>query len=344
MKSYVIISNGGGGIATFQQYLIKNILRNKGEIFLIDKKNCHTEKFLKKKEKKNIKICYCNAIYEPKKVNNYLNLIRKKTPKNEIIFIFSNPLLLILYIFFIKIKFDNSKIYSFMHSHILKLSFSQILIGFLSSLISLFINKVYFVSKFTRNWWFKYFFIYKFTNYKICHNSIQLPKMSKGRLKANKVGFVGRLEKEKGIHFFLEIEKYMRGSEFSFKIFGEGSFERKIAKDKNINLNKWTSQKIIYKAIDILLVTSPVENCPYTVLEAKSYGIPTLSISRGGIKEILKNNNDGIILKENSDYEKISKALLYIKKNIKRFSKNCIKNRINFKDKINFLALLKDMQ
>ena len=38
MKSYVLISNGNGGIATFQKYIITNILRLKSEIFLIDKK------------------------------------------------------------------------------------------------------------------------------------------------------------------------------------------------------------------------------------------------------------------------------------------------------------------
>ena len=40
--------------------------------------------------------------------------------------------------------------------------------------------------------------------------------------------------------------------------------------------------------IDILFVTIKLENCPFTVLEAKSVGIPTVTISEGGISEIIK--------------------------------------------------------
>ena len=71
--------------------------------------------------------------------------------------------------------------------------------------------------------------------------------------------------------------------------------------------------EIIYKKFGILLVTSPIENCPFSVLEAKSYGIPTLSISDGGIREIVKNNKDGIILNL-KDLQNVKKSLFKIVK------------------------------
>lgn len=343
MKSYIIISNGSGGIATFQKYFIKNVLRVKDRVYLIDKKNNHTLKYFKKKEKKLINTYYCNPTFEFLKVFYYLNLIKKKHSKERLIFLFSNPLLLVLYFFFIKLKLSSSKIYLFIHSHMLKMSMSQILINIFSSLISPFINKIYFVSNFTKSWWLKYFFFYNFSNNQVCYNSVKLPKILKYKNKANRIGFVGRLEKEKGIDVFSNIMKYMIKYNFQFQIFGKGSYKEKIFKHKSITVNNWETQNKIYKKIDILLLTSPIENCPFTVLEAKSYGIPTLSISKGGTCEIVKNNINGIVLKKNTDFKTIKNSLFKIKKNIKKFRKNCIKDRYNFNEKVCFLKMLNKM-
>jgi glycosyltransferase involved in cell wall biosynthesis len=80
----------------------------------------------------------------------------------------------------------------------------------------------------------------------------------------------------------------------------------------------------------LLLVTSPIENCPFTVLESKSYSIPTLSISKGGIREIIKNKKDGILLNNETSIKNIEKNIMYIKKNYKFFSKNCYNNSKKF--------------
>ena len=50
MKSYVLISNGAGGIATFQKYMIENILRIEKNVFLIDKKKITLKKTLEGKK------------------------------------------------------------------------------------------------------------------------------------------------------------------------------------------------------------------------------------------------------------------------------------------------------
>ena len=52
-KNFIIISNGGGGIATFQYYLIKNIINRKDRVFLIDKQKNHTLKYFNKSESSN---------------------------------------------------------------------------------------------------------------------------------------------------------------------------------------------------------------------------------------------------------------------------------------------------
>ena len=73
-------------------------------------------------------------------------------------------------------------------------------------------------------------------------------------------------------------------------------------------------KEFIYNKINLLFVTSDIENCPLNVLEAKSYGIPTITISNGGIKEIIKNNKDGFLLKKYFSRRSYKKIFVYFKK------------------------------
>lgn len=340
-KIFVIISNGEGGIATFQKYFVENALKLKHKVYFIDKNN-YTFKYINKDLKSKIKLFKYNPIYQPTQVLTSLKFIKKKESNNRVIFIFNNPLLLILYFFHLVIFFKDKRINLFLHSHILKFNISQILINFFSSLISPFIYRVYFVSKFTKKWWLKYFFLYKFSNYKVFYNSVKIPKIYSKKKLIDTVGFVGRLETEKGIHIFCKIMKNLVKFNIKFEIFGKGSFKNKIFRHKNIKINDWERQENIYKKIGILLVTSPIENCPFSVLEAKSYGIPTLSISNGGIKEIIKNNLDGIIL-NTMDQSKIKKSLFKIIDNYNSFKRECLIERKKYDEKSSFLKLINEV-
>ena len=71
------------------------------------------------------------------------------------------------------------------------------------------------------------------------------------------------------------------------------------------------------------MITSPINNYPYVALEAKSFGIPVISCSKGDISKIIKNKIDGFIKHTNSTSKMVD--LIYkITKNYYRFSKNCI--------------------
>ena len=61
-------------------------------------------------------------------------------------------------------------------------------------------------------------------------------------------------------------------------------------------------------------------------MEAKSYGVPTLTTANGGITEIIHNNNDGIVLNKNK--KKFRNKFLYLLKNIKIFESNFRKTKI----------------
>jgi len=115
---------------------------------------------------------------------------------------------------------------------------------------------------------------------------------------------------------------------FKFFVFGNNS-PKYFFRD-NINFFGWKDKSNIYKNIHLLIVTSPIENCPFNVLEAKSYGVPTLTVSKGGIKEIIKNNKDGIILPQNAKLNIIKNKISHIKNNYTFYSKNCFNNSKNF--------------
>ena len=71
-----------------------------------------------------------------------------------------------------------------------------------------------------------------------------------------------------------------------------------------------------------------MNNYPYAALEAKNYGIPVISCSKGDIRKIIKNNKDGYICKRDTD-DFINK----IKIAIKRYSiltKNTLETRKKF--------------
>jgi len=319
-KVYVIISNGMAGIQTYESNLVKLLNNKKKDVYIINNKKKNPNNW---KNRKLLTHYYSKTIWHPFKIIEYLYIIKKKNSKANITFIISNPAILVMYFFFIKFFLKNKRIIMVMHSHITNSSILQIIVGFVSSIMCNFIDKVIFVSKFTLNWWCKYFYFFKYTKYIVVHNFVYCRKKKLVKLSQDnfKIGFVGRLDKEKGFYKFLEIAKFIKNIKFKFFVYGNRNFKTK--GEKKIKFCGWKDSDAIYKNINLLVVTSPIENCPFNVLESKINGIPTLSLSDGGIKEIIKNNQDGILLKHNSSLNLIKSKIDYIKENYDYFSKNC---------------------
>ena len=64
------------------------------------------------------------------------------------------------------------------------------------------------------------------------------------------------------------------------------------------------------------------------------------TLTKGGIKEILKNNIDGIILNKSKNKLQLRNAIFKIKKNYKYFSRNSFLNSKKFDSKINIKKLI----
>jgi len=334
-NSIIFISNAFGGIKTFQDILIKFILKQEVECILID------EKQFKNYKKKKLKFYKINVLKEISKTFKILQKIKEKNKNN--IFIFSNPIVFIIYFLYIKLFFNKKKIFFFAHSHLTKKGILFYLSTFLSGMFFLYCNKIFYVSKFTKKYWEKKHFFPKFSSNTIQYNSVELSKkINRSTNGKFRIGFVGRSEKEKGLNKFLQIA-YENKDNFIFNIFSSNQITLNNNQKKYLKFFLNKNASTIYKNIDLLLVTSPIENCPFSVLEAKSYGIPSLVYcTEGGINEIIKNNYDGIIINSGKKSLKVSNYINKIKFNYKFFSYNAYINAKKYNANIKIPKLIKD--
>ena len=341
MKDNIIfISNSVGGIKTFEDILIKFIHIKRIKCIVIN------NIYYNKKDKQKINHYKSNVIKQPLNTFKILNKIKKRTKNanQNFLFIFSNPIIYVIYFLYIKIFYNKNKIYFFVHSHLTKKNVSLYLITLISSIFFLFTNRVYYVSRFTRKWWERIYFFPLFTKGIIQYNSIILPRHKKKKTnKKFRIGFVGRIDREKGLDVFLDIA-HKNKKNYIFNVFSEQHLKLNTDQKKYINFFYREKKSTIYNNIDLLLITSPIENCPYAVLEAKSLGIPTLSVlTKGGINEIIKNNYDGIIIKSNKKIINIKKFIDKIRSNYKFFSDNSLKEAEKYSARIKIPLLIKNI-
>ena len=336
-NSIIFISNAFGGIKTFQNILIKFIIKKEVECILID------EKQFKNSKKKELKFYKINVLKEISNTFKILQKIKEENKDKNNIFIFSNPIIFIIYFLYIKLFFNNKKIFFFAHSHLTRKGILFYLCTFLSGIFFLYSNKIFYVSKFTKKYWDKKYFFTKFSKNTIQYNSVELSKKTKRSNNGKfRIGFVGRVEKEKGLNKFLEIA-YENKDNFIFNIFSSNQITLNNNQKKYLKFFLNKSASTIYKNIDLLLVTSPIENCPFSVLEAKSYGIPSLVyFTEGGINEIIKNNYDGIIINSGKKKVKLINYINKIKFNYKFFSYNAYISAKKYNANIKIPILIKD--
>lgn len=130
------------------------------------------------------------------------------------------------------------------------------------------------------------------------------------------IGFIGRIDEQKGIiPFIKEISKKKeRFRDCKILLIGSGNQEsevRNLLKELNIEeLFILTGfQEDVYKfypLIDIFFLPSLYEGLPMVILEAMAFKKPIISMNVGSIREVIKNNNTGILIENNSISDFIS--------------------------------------
>lgn len=138
----------------------------------------------------------------------------------------------------------------------------------------------------------------------------------------NLIGYVGRFSDEKGIMNLVEAIPIIlaENNNLDFVLIGDGVLFNKIKSflDQNnlsnrVKLTGWVPRAelpYMLNELKIIVIPSYTEGLPNIMLEAMACGTPVLATSVGAIPDIIKDSNNGFIMKDNSP--------LYIKKHIVR--------------------------
>lgn len=131
------------------------------------------------------------------------------------------------------------------------------------------------------------------------HNFINKEKFTDAdRNEQNYIVFIGRLSKEKGTRYIAETARLL--PEYTFKVAGSGPDEDVLKNIQNVELAGFlTGEKLteIMKNAKVLLLPSVCyENCPLSILEAHSMGVPVVTMNSGGMAELVKDGVTGTLV------------------------------------------------
>ena len=118
----------------------------------------------------------------------------------------------------------------------------------------------------------------------------------------------------------------MSGNKSQFILIGNGKridYLKKKYYDCVKFITNLHDQEEIFKKIDILIMTSKVENCSMAIMEAQVRGIPVIAPLVGGIPEIIEHKKTGFLVKMANPKEFII-GLSYVIQNYERISECCL--------------------
>ncbi len=154
---------------------------------------------------------------------------------------------------------------------------------------------------------------------------------------------VGRLEKQKN---FRSLVAALKGLNVKLVIVGAGSMKselKQIALRYKVNLKiiekvPNTRMPQVYNRADIFVLPSLMEGSPKVLLEAMASSLPIVGTQVEGIKEIIENRKDGILVK--ADFKHISYSIDNLLKNRKLGDNLGKLARLKVKSKFNLVKLL----
>jgi glycosyltransferase involved in cell wall biosynthesis len=157
------------------------------------------------------------------------------------------------------------------------------------------------------------------------------------------LGFVGRLEYEKGFDFFLKVvmQALARRPKLRIIIIGDGSLAplaKKMAKkDNRITYLGWLGRNKLPSYLNdmkLLFLPSITEGAPFIVYEAMACGTPVVMTYFEGVEKIIKNGVNGYLVL-NRDPTQVCKfllRLLFSKNELKKISSNCSREFTRFRE------------
>ncbi len=172
-------------------------------------------------------------------------------------------------------------------------------------------------------------FSFRKRNITIFNNGINVPgEINKKKQGQFNLAVIGRFDEQKGIKFIINFfnQNKLLPDNINLIFRGSGPLTDYIKQScKNNDKIKLfvpqTETSKIYEDVDVLLVPSIFtdkksgEGVPMIILEAMSYGIPVIASDIGGIKDVIKNNYNGLLFSQGNKEELQTLLLSLIKEN-----------------------------
>lgn len=135
------------------------------------------------------------------------------------------------------------------------------------------------------------------------------------------IGTIAELHKNKGLEYAIAALSKIQ-QQFLYFILGEGEEKEKLQKaikenglENKVFLLGFVEHANTYlKAFDVFLLSSIKEGLPYVILEAGTASLPVISSALGGIPDVIKNNESGILVTPKKPGE-ITRAVEYLLEN-----------------------------
>lgn len=165
------------------------------------------------------------------------------------------------------------------------------------------------------------------------------------------VGTIAELHKNKGLKYAIKAIGLLKeeGKKVIFVVISGGEERKeleKIIKEKNLSdrvflVGKYDKAVELLWAFDMFLLPSIKEGLPYVLLEAGLAGLPVIATNVGGISEIIKNMETGIVIRSKNSKE-IYLAILYMMNNIEKsdYFRSNLQKKV--KEKFGFERMIKE--
>lgn len=195
-----------------------------------------------------------------------------------------------------------------------------------------------------------------FKKIKVIYNGIDInfKKKKKLKIKSNiiNISYFGKIQERKGLHLLVEALNEIKFKNIYLNIYGEGDevYKKKLIfknKRKNffLNFHKPVSDITRFLALTNILVLPSIkyESFGMILIEAMRQKVPVICSNSGGMKEIVRNNFNGLIFKNNNVNDLKKKLLILINSNSKRkeFGKQ---GYLTFKKKFTNKIFIKNYQ
>ena len=114
------------------------------------------------------------------------------------------------------------------------------------------------------------------------------------------VAFASRLSKEKGVTLLYDAAKML--PDYSFLVAGSGPDGECLNELPNIKMKGFLTgdelTSLMANARVMLLPSVWYENCPLSILETHSYGVPVITMNSGGMAELVEDGKTGALINE----------------------------------------------